>query len=367
MQLRGRKQVATAGGAVAVALLAACSSSSSSLFLFHGGDQRAGRHLVGGRRRGERHDQRRWLDVPDELPAGRDLGLQVVAAPASRSTTTASARARAAATCTRARSTSPAPTRPSRPPRGVQGSRGQDGAVLPGADRPDRRRLQPAGRQQPQAGRDGHRGDLPGQDHDLERPGDQGAQPGRQPAEHADHPRGPLGLLRHHAELLAVPAGRRGQRLDARQRLAPSSGRPRPTPPAATAAWRRSSSRPPARSATWTTPPPQASGLTAASIKNKAGNYVAPSTGGRVRGRGRRHPQARPDLPRGLGEPGATSYPITYQSWDLVYAMQPNANDVALLKAYLGYLLGQHGPGAARPAATSRRCRPASTRRPWRS
>jgi phosphate transport system substrate-binding protein len=39
-------------------------------------------------------------------------------------------------------------------------------------------------------------------------------------------------------------------------------------------------------------------------------------------------------------EPGATSYPIAYQSWDLVYEVQPNANDVALLKAYLGYLLG---------------------------
>ncbi len=35
-----------------------------------------------------------------------------------------------------------------------------------------------------------------------------------------------------------------------------------------------------------------------------------------------------------------TSYPVTYQSWDLVYAKQPSANDAALLKAYLGYLLG---------------------------
>jgi phosphate transport system substrate-binding protein len=37
---------------------------------------------------------------------------------------------------------------------------------------------------------------------------------------------------------------------------------------------------------------------------------------------------------------GAQAYPITYQSWDLVYAKQANANDAALLKAYLGYLLG---------------------------
>ncbi len=40
---------------------------------------------------------------------------------------------------------------------GVQGSRGQDGAVLPGADRPDRDCLQPVRRQRPEAGRDGPR------------------------------------------------------------------------------------------------------------------------------------------------------------------------------------------------------------------
>jgi hypothetical protein len=37
---------------------------------------------------------------------------------------------------------------------------------------------------------------------------------------------------------------------------------------------------------------------------------------------------------------GTASYPITYQSWHLVYARQPNANDVKLPRAYLGYLLG---------------------------
>ena len=41
-----------------------------------------------------------------------------------------------------------------------------------------------------------------------------------------------------------------------------------------------------------------------------------------------------------VDEPGADSYPITYQSWDLVYAEQKSANDAAMLKAYLGYLLG---------------------------
>jgi hypothetical protein len=37
---------------------------------------------------------------------------------------------------------------------------------------------------------------------------------------------------------------------------------------------------------------------------------------------------------------GSGSYPITYQSWDLVDAKQPNANDASMLRAYLGYLLG---------------------------
>jgi phosphate transport system substrate-binding protein len=68
-----------------------------------------------------------------------------------------------------------------------------------------------------------------------------------------------------------------------------------------------------------------ASSLTAALIKNSAGDYVAPKSNLTF---------------LTVDEPGATSYPITYQSWDLVYATQPNATDASLLKAYLGYLLG---------------------------
>ncbi|HEY1627248.1 MAG TPA: phosphate ABC transporter substrate-binding protein PstS [Streptosporangiaceae bacterium] len=82
-----------------------------------------------------------------------------------------------------------------------------------------------------------------------------------------------------------------------------------------------------------------ASGLSAASIKNSAGDYVAPSTAGASAAA--THVTPKSDLTfLTVDEPGATSYPITYQSWDLVYATQPNANDAALLKAYLGYLLG---------------------------
>jgi phosphate transport system substrate-binding protein len=82
-----------------------------------------------------------------------------------------------------------------------------------------------------------------------------------------------------------------------------------------------------------------ASGLSAASIKNSSGAFVAPSTAGATAAASQVTPKA--DLTfAAVDQSGASSYPITYQSWDLVYEVQPNANDVALLKAYLGYLLG---------------------------
>jgi len=82
-----------------------------------------------------------------------------------------------------------------------------------------------------------------------------------------------------------------------------------------------------------------ASGLSAASIKNSAGDFVAPSTAGATAAASHVTPAANLTF-AAVDQPGADSYPITYQSWDLVYAVQPNATDVALLKAYLGYLLG---------------------------
>jgi phosphate transport system substrate-binding protein len=82
-----------------------------------------------------------------------------------------------------------------------------------------------------------------------------------------------------------------------------------------------------------------AAGLSAATVKNSAGDYVAPSSASATAAA--THVTLKSDLTfLTADEPGATSYPITYQSWDLVYATQPNANDAALLKAYLGYLLG---------------------------
>jgi phosphate transport system substrate-binding protein len=83
----------------------------------------------------------------------------------------------------------------------------------------------------------------------------------------------------------------------------------------------------------------KASGLTVASVKNQAGNYIAPSTA--AASAAAAGVTVNPDLTfHAVWGTGATAYPITYQSWDLVYAKQPNANDAAMLKAYLGYLLG---------------------------
>jgi phosphate transport system substrate-binding protein len=83
----------------------------------------------------------------------------------------------------------------------------------------------------------------------------------------------------------------------------------------------------------------KASGLSFASVKNKDGNYVAPSVA--AASASAAGVTVNPDLTfHAVWGSGATAYPITYQSWDLVYAKQPNANDAAMLKAYLGYLLG---------------------------
>ena len=107
-----------------------------------------------------------------------------------------------------------------------------------------------------------------------------------------------------------------------------------------------------------------ATGLTSASIKNSAGDYVAPSSASAAAAATHVTPKANLTFPT-VDEPGATSYPITYQSWDLVYAQQPNANDAALLQAYLGYLLGA-GQSLLTPLNLAPLPRPL-TRRPRRS
>jgi len=86
----------------------------------------------------------------------------------------------------------------------------------------------------------------------------------------------------------------------------------------------------------------KASGLSFASVENSSGDYIAPS------------PSSASAAAAGVTvasnltfaaawAPGASAYPITYQSWDLVYATQPTANDAALLKAWIGYLISPTG------------------------
>jgi phosphate transport system substrate-binding protein len=83
----------------------------------------------------------------------------------------------------------------------------------------------------------------------------------------------------------------------------------------------------------------KASSLTFASIKNKDGSYVAPSV--QSASAAASNATLKPDLTfSAIWAPGASSYAITAQSWVLVYQTQPNANDAAMLKAYIGYLVG---------------------------
>jgi phosphate transport system substrate-binding protein len=91
-----------------------------------------------------------------------------------------------------------------------------------------------------------------------------------------------------------------------------------------------------------------ASGLSVASVKNSVGDFVAPSVASASAAASHVTPKSNLTFLT-VNQPGATSYPITYQSWDLVYAKQPNANDAALLKAYLGYLLGSQGQALLAP------------------
>ena len=91
-----------------------------------------------------------------------------------------------------------------------------------------------------------------------------------------------------------------------------------------------------------------AAGLSAAEVKNSAGDYVAPSSAAATAAATHVTPKANLTFLT-ADEPGATSYPITYQSWDLVYEVQPNATDAALLKAYLGYLLSSTGQALLTP------------------
>jgi phosphate transport system substrate-binding protein len=80
----------------------------------------------------------------------------------------------------------------------------------------------------------------------------------------------------------------------------------------------------------------KASNLSMASVKNSAGSFVAPSATSASAAAA--NATIASDLTfSAIWASGASSYPITYQSWDLVNAATKKA---AAVKAYIGYLLG---------------------------
>jgi phosphate transport system substrate-binding protein len=82
----------------------------------------------------------------------------------------------------------------------------------------------------------------------------------------------------------------------------------------------------------------KASNLTFASIKNKAGDYVAPTLDGASAAVA--SATINPDLTYNpINAPGATAYPITSPTWVIVYQKQPNANVGNALKSWLSYLV----------------------------
>ena len=83
----------------------------------------------------------------------------------------------------------------------------------------------------------------------------------------------------------------------------------------------------------------KATGLSSAEVKNKDGNYVAPSpTTASAAAAG---VAVAPNLTfHAVWGSGANAYPITYQSWDLVYQTQSSSQTAKELQAYIGYLIG---------------------------
>jgi phosphate transport system substrate-binding protein len=87
----------------------------------------------------------------------------------------------------------------------------------------------------------------------------------------------------------------------------------------------------------------EASSLSTASVENKAGKFVAPSTTAASTAAAGVTVASNLTFHAVWASADPTAYPITYQTWDIVYATQPNATDVSLLKAYLGFILGSTG------------------------
>ena len=76
-----------------------------------------------------------------------------------------------------------------------------------------------------------------------------------------------------------------------------------------------------------------------ASVKNKSGEYIAPSPeSATAAGDG---VDGQPDLTfKAVQLVGARAYPITAQTFDIIYQDQADASKGNLLKAYMNYLVG---------------------------
>ena len=83
----------------------------------------------------------------------------------------------------------------------------------------------------------------------------------------------------------------------------------------------------------------KASGLHYASVKNQAGKFVEPTAAG-ASAAGAGIDIKDNLLFSALDAKGDAAYPITYQSWVIVYAKQTDHAKGTAVKAYLGYLLG---------------------------
>ena len=174
--------------------------------------------------------------------------------------------------------------------------KGMKGPVLPvpGRVRRDHRVLQPArGQERAEARRSGGRRHLRGQDQDLERPGDQVAQPRHEPAEHGDHGRAPLGLVGHHRRLHDVPGGRQPELevVDRRRQGRQVAGRHRRAGNSGVAAAVKQTT-----GAVGYVEQAYAleNGFTYAAVKNSSGNYVLPTICEHVGGGGRGQGLAEP-------------------------------------------------------------------------
>jgi phosphate transport system substrate-binding protein len=83
----------------------------------------------------------------------------------------------------------------------------------------------------------------------------------------------------------------------------------------------------------------KAAGLTFAWIKNQSGAYIDPSPDSAAAAAA--NATVNPDLTfKAVWAPGATSYPITYQSYVIVYQKQASADKATAIKAWVGYLIG---------------------------